>query len=196
MLKCFRQRYPEIHITLIHGNYSEVEKHITSGTVDCGFLSVSPKTAVTYKVLFREKLYVILPPQHELAKKDRLFLKDLEGYEFIMPGEGPNHQVGDLIQKNDLHLNIKYAISDDDITVALISQGLGITILPELSYKDYLNFKIVSRELSENPFREIGIAYTSWDNISPIGKVFIKFVKNYFLGKNQADENAKNIGSR
>ena len=97
-----------------------------------------------------------------------------------MPGEGPRHQVGELIKNYNLNMNVNYCISDDDITISMVSRGLGVTILPEMSYRDFLNFQFEVRDLTEAPYRDIGIAYTAWVNISPIGKAFIKLAKESF----------------
>lgn len=180
MVKRFNDRCPNIQIQLLHGNYSDVERLLASGTVEFGFLSVSSQTPFPFVNLYREKLAAILPPGHPLAEKERLSLKDLEPESFIMPGEGPRHQVGELIKNYNLNLNVKYCISDDDITISMVSRGLGVTILPEMSYRDYLNFQFEVRDLTEAPYRDIGIAYTAWVNISPIGKAFIKLAKESF----------------
>lgn len=188
MLQEFNDQHPNVKIQVIHGNYSDVERLLAESAVEIGFLSVSAHTPFPYTVLFRERLSVILPPGHPLAKKKKLRLKDLESEPFIMPGEGPRHQVGDLIKTYDLKLNIKYSITDDDITIAMVARGLGITILPEMSYQDYLNFDFEVRELEESPYRDIGIAYTSWDNVSPIGKTFIEMAKGFFSEQKKIDK--------
>lgn len=180
LIKRFNDSYPNIRIQLLHGNYSDVEQYLAKGISELGFLSVSQQTPFPFISLYHEKLSALLPPRHRLAQKQNLSLKDLEGEPFIMPGEGPRHQVGELIKNYKLNLNIKYSISDDDITVAMVSRGLGITILPEMSYREYLNFQFEACDLQESPHREIGIAYTSWDNISPLGKAFIDVAKKFF----------------
>lgn len=167
----YSEYYSHINITLLHGNYEQVESSIMSGDVDCGFLPLSDHSKLKHKEITTERLYAIFPPNHPLLNKESLSLNDLRNEPFIMPGEGDKYQVGNLIEKYNCPMNIKYNISDDDITVALVAQGLGITILPELSYKDYLNFNIVPRALKENPVRKISIAYRDEEYISPIGRV-------------------------
>lgn len=176
----YSEYYSQINITLSHGNYEQVESSILAGDVDCGFLPIALSSPLHHQVITTECLYAIFPPDHPLLKKDSLSLKDLKDEPFIMPGEGDKYQVGSLIEKYRCPMNIRYTISDDDITVALVAQGLGISILPELSYKDYLNFNIVPRTLKENPVREISIAYRDETSISPIGKDFINFAVNFF----------------
>ena len=97
-----------------------------------------------------------------------------------MPGEGPNHQVGQLIRKYHLKLNIVYSVSDDNLTVSMIAQNLGVSILPEMSFKKYLNLPFIAKPLIEEPFREIMIMYNDLNSISPISRAFITFAQNYF----------------
>ncbi len=130
--------------------------------------------------LLREDLQAILPCGHPLTEKESLSLHDLESEVFIMPGEGPNHQIGQLIRKYQLNLNICYSVSDDNLTVSMVSQNLGVSILPKMSFENYLNMPFVSRKLEEKPCRELKIIYNDLESISPISRAFITFVQNYF----------------
>lgn len=193
----FSAYYPHIHITLSHGNYSQVEEEILNGTVDCGFLPVTNESSLEHEIILREKLCAILPPNHPLTHKKQLSLHDLKDEPFIIPGEGKNQQLDKLLKEHNCAMNVHYNISDDDVTVALVAQRLGVSILPELSYKDYLNFNVVSRELIENPIREISIAYRNPSRISPLGKIFIDFAIDFFKNENaDADGSAPNTPLR
>lgn len=185
LLRAFSGKYPKVHISVSHGNYEEVEEILASGRVDFCFSTVTPDTPFNHKVLLRERLDVILPSGHSFSSKETLSLKDLESEHFIFPGEGPNHQVGQLIRDYDLKLNVVYSVSDDDLNLSMVAQNLGVTILPEMSYKNYLNFHFVARQAVENPFRDIGILYKSWNSISATNKIFIKFSLDYFKNYNK-----------
>ena len=97
-----------------------------------------------------------------------------------MPGEGPNHQIGELIRKYGLKLNSPYSVSDDNFTVKMVSEGLGVSILPEMSFKNYLDLPVESRELREKPYRSIGIIYRHWDQLSPLSRILINEAKDFF----------------
>ena len=180
LLRQFNLQYPKIHIVVIDGNYEEVEEMLAGGRVDFGFSSVSAELPFKTIPLFRESLQAILPCSHPPAEKEALSLHDLEPEVFIMPGEGPNHQVGQLIRKYHLKLNIVYSVSDDNLTVSMIAQNLGVSILPEMSFKKYLNLPFIAKPLIEEPFREIMIMYNDLNSISPISRAFITFAQNYF----------------
>lgn len=180
LLRQFNLQYPKIHIVVIDGNYEEVEEMLAGGRVDFGFSSVSAELPFKTIPLFRESLQAILPCSHPLAEKEAISLHDLEPEVFIMPGEGPNHQVWQLIRKYHLKLNIVYSVSDDNLTVSMIAQNLGVSILPEMSFKKYLNLPFIAKPLIEEPFREIMIMYNDLNSISPISRAFITFAQNYF----------------
>lgn len=181
LLSKFKQQYPQIHIVVIDGNYEEIEEMLMGGRVDFGITSITPSLPFQTIDFFREDLYAVLSCGHPLTQKESVSLHDLESDSFIMPGEGPNHQVGQLIQQYHLNYNIAYSVSDDNLTVSLVAQNLGVSILPEMSFKDYLNLPITSRKIVEEPFRELGIIYNGLNSVSPISKTFIKFAQNYFL---------------
>jgi len=179
LMSAFKQQYPQIHIVVIDGNYEEIEEMLVGGRVDFGITSITPSLPFKTIVFFREDLCAVLSCSHPLAERETISLRDLELDSFIMPGEGPNHQVGQLIQKYHLNYNINYSVSDDNLTVSMVARNLGVSILPEMSFKDYLNLPIISKKIIEEPFRELGIIYNDLNSISPISKTFIKFTQNY-----------------
>lgn len=180
MLEQFHKKYPNIHIICIDGNYEEIEEMLAGGRVDFGFTSVSPSLPFEYRVLFREKLMLVLPSGHPLSTKAKVSLRELEGEPFIMPGEGPNHQIGALIREYNLNLNSPYSASDDNLTVKMVSQNLGVSILPEMSFRDYLNVPITARDIVEAPYRDVGIIYNHWESVSPVSRIFIQTAQEYF----------------
>ena len=180
ILRTFREKYPQIHIIVLDGNYEEVEEMLAGDRVDFGITSVTPDMPFQIKVLMRDELVAVLPVGHPLSDKEILSLKDLEPYDFIMPGEGPTHQIGALIQDYNLNLQRPFAVSDDNLTMAMVADGLGVSVLPALSCKKYLNFDVVIRKLAENPYRDLGIIYRNWESISPISRNFIHFLEMYF----------------
>lgn len=180
LLNKFNQQYPKIRIVVIDGNYEEVEEMLAGGRVDFGFSSVSKKLPFKTIPLFRESLQVILPCSHPFTEKESISLHDLESEVFIMPGEGPNHEIGQLIRKHQLKLNIVYSVTDDNLTISMIAKNLGVSILPEMSFRKYLNLPFTARPLKENPYREIMIIYNDLNSISPISRAFITFAQNYF----------------
>jgi len=180
LLQAFNREYPKIHVVVLDGNYEEVEEMLASGRVDFGFTSLSETMPFSTFSLFRERLDAILPADHPLAAKERLSLTDLENEVFIMPGEGPTHQVGKLIRDYNLKFRTVYSVFDDNLTVSMISHGLGVSILPQMSYEHYLNFSFAARPLVEKPSRTVGVIHNHIESISPISKAFLRFSRRYF----------------
>lgn len=180
LFRRFHEKYPAIHIICIDGNYEEMEEMLAGGRVDFGFTSVTSSLPFEYVTLMRDRLMAVFPPEHPLCKKEEIELHDLENYDFIMPGEGPTHQIGELILKYKLKLNSTYSVSDDNFTVKMVSEGLGVSILPEMSFRNYLALPIKACELKEKPYRDIGIIYRHWEQLSPLSRIFINETKDFF----------------
>ena len=62
----------------------------------------------------------------------------------------------------------------------LYAAWLGVSILPEMSFKNYLDLPVESRELREKPYRSIGIIYRHWDQLSPLSRILINEAKDFF----------------
>ena len=185
LLRMYHERYPKIRITILDGNYEEVEEMLSAGRVEFGISSVSDRTPYERISLVQEQIEAVLPCNHPLCSKDQLSLHDLENEPFILPGEGLHHQIGQLMQKYNLNFDTIYSVTDDNLTVALVSSGIGVSLLPQMSFENYLNFPFCAKPLIESPTREVAIIYKNYREISAIGKSFIAFAQNFFSSSDQ-----------
>ena len=62
----------------------------------------------------------------------------------------------------------------------MVAEGIGVSILPEMCFTNYLDLSVEARELRERPYRDIGIIYKYWDRLSPLSRIFINEAKDYF----------------
>lgn len=83
--------------------------------------------------LLRERLYLIVPPDHPLAKGSRLSKADLKGAE-ILSLDRRHHlhrQVGALCAEYEMILLRDYEGTSLDSIRQMVGSGLGLAILPE-----------------------------------------------------------------
>lgn len=82
----FRRLYPGIRFHLEIGNAREVSRRLSEGESDIG-LTFSQSPENNMHVAYRQKapLIAIMPPDHPLAKKQKILLSQLSGYPVGMP---------------------------------------------------------------------------------------------------------------
>ena len=176
IMKKFLANYPNIEFELIDGDYEETEKWIAEYRVDCGFVNLSDLREKLFAIpIKRDKLYVVLPDGHHLLKYEKIPAQALNNEYFILPGEGMDSDVGRIINDNSLELKIRYHAKNDYSTIAMVKNGLGISIL-SLLLLDPLPEGVAIRELDESICRHIAFATLPIERRSPAVNLFEKYL--------------------
>ena len=71
--------------------------------------------------------------------------------------------------------NIRFTTKDDYAIIAMVEQGLGMSIMPELLLRQRSE-NVVTKELVPRPSRMIGIAIPNASRSSPATRSFTDFV--------------------
>ncbi|WP_338448977.1 LysR family transcriptional regulator [Niallia oryzisoli] len=178
IIKQFNQYFPDIEIKLFEGDYDEIDSWIADGTVDFGFMSLPVSKAYEVIPLKQDRLLCILPDDHPLTQQEIIYLNQLNDESFIMPKSSIDKDVRKIFKKHNIKPVIKYEISEDQAIIAMVQNGLGISILPEMIlYRIPDGLQIIP--LEENYYRTIGIAGTSLRHISPGSKKLINFIQDW-----------------
>ena len=172
---------PNIELELFSGLYHEIENKVLSEELDCGFLTKKTKKDLNFSELTRDRLLVVLPKGHPLAKLDAVPIELIGREDFIIPGEGTGYDIGDMFSSRKVSPRIKYSLSDDRAALSMVQRGLGITILPELILEG-LAGEVELKELDPPFFRTIGIVSRPNRLISPAAKAFMDFVLEFAKG--------------
>ena len=84
VLKDFRRRYPGIEYELLLGDYTEIERWVQEGRVDCALAPNLSAPGLERVAVGVDRLLAVLPPSSPLAAKEGLALRDLCGIPFLM----------------------------------------------------------------------------------------------------------------
>ena len=179
ILKSFGERYPNIEFEVVTGDYyGQSEDWILQGKVDCGFLRLpSVKHLQTY-ALYRDELQVILPCGHPLADSDPFPAASLSTEPFIFLEEGQDYEISAALDKMGIRPNVKYTAREDRTMLAMVSKGLGISLLPELMVR-HSPCPVVACRAPERFYRSIGIAVKDKKALSAATRRFVDYVRGW-----------------
>lgn len=178
LIKEFNKIYPGIKIELFEGDYGNIKKWLTQGTIDIGFLSLPIDDLETIPLL-KDQLYLFIHKNHHLSTLKQMKHNLLQNESFIMPKSGCEILVKELFKTHQILPNIVFEIEDNQTIISMVEEELGLTILPELVLpKHFSNTMVIP--LEEELYREIGLAVKSVKQASPSVKKFIKIVKERF----------------
>ena len=133
----FLESHPGVSLRLLHGDNVTAEQLIAADEADLG-LTLAPPHHTEHKELTYEKAYsveflALAPPDHPLAERHRLRLRDLVRYPLIVghPGANSRRVLEEALHREELLDELQIAVETDNsaFTAACVRAGLGVGIV-------------------------------------------------------------------
>ena len=174
VIRAFQEDYPQIQIKLMEGIRQEVTKWLDEKIADVAFLSYKDPMPYEWIPLAEDQMLAVLPKTHPLAAEISYPLQNCERERFIMPALGRDADVIALFQANKLNPNIQFSTLENFATMAMVEQGLGMSIMNELITRKW-QCDVVMLPLTPPQHITLGIALFSLETASPAIKQFIQY---------------------
>ncbi|MNI07331.1 Hca operon transcriptional activator [compost metagenome] len=135
VVKCFRERFPNVQLTLLEMTSAQQLKALYDGEIHVGFLrTVDPSQHIASRLYTNESLVAVLPDIHPLANQPSLSLRSLANEPFIFPPHPMGAAFHDLIMDCCRQYGFKPHIVQEAVQmytiVNLVAAGIGISIVP------------------------------------------------------------------
>lgn len=188
-ISAFRERYPQVKFQLRQGAYYDLIDHVAKGEIDMALLGPVPmkEKKVKGSVLFTENLIALLPIQHRLAKEEKITLSELSEDGFILFQEGYilRELLIDACKQQGFTPEVAFEGADIDAIKGLVSAGLGVTVIPEVTLIDNLPRATVKVPISKpNVNRTVGIIIPRERQLLPAQNLFYHFMIDFFAKNN------------
>jgi DNA-binding transcriptional LysR family regulator len=171
----FNQLYPNIKIQVFQGTYTDIIHWLKSGIIEIGFLSkASAENEVPILPVFEDELFCIVPKDFKVSNSKYITHEEIKMQEFIAQQESTDSELKNYLEKYQLQVKISCYVSDDLSALSLVSNGLGICIMPELVVST-INFPMDMYSLNPKGFRKIGISCFD-KNLSPAARKMYEFI--------------------
>ena len=178
MIKAFTQDYPQIDFGLANGDYHDVEQWLTMGTVDLGFVTLPTSLDCPCIPLLEDRLMMVVPRDHRLADAPFYPLSELGGERFISLLENSDHDMRRVLEQAHVQPNVRFVTKDDYAIIAMIENGLGVSIMPELLLRNRAsNVRVLP--LENNPTRTIALAIPEVSSDTPCTRRFAEYVQTW-----------------
>ena len=115
-----------------NGDYHDMEQWLREGEVDLGFVTLPAPEGMRTIPLTQDPLVAIMPKNHRLAQLDEIPIQELEEDPFISLLQSSAHDIHRALDNAGVRPNIKFTTKDDYAILAMVEQGLGISIVPQL----------------------------------------------------------------
>ena len=132
MIRAFQAEHPGAHLEMRNGDYHDVDQWLREGSVDLGFVTLPAPAGMRTIPLAEDPLVAILPRDHRLARLKQIPIEELGQDPFISLLQSSDHDIHRALDNAGVHPNIKFTTKDDYAILAMVEQGLGISIVPQL----------------------------------------------------------------
>ncbi|WP_163538835.1 LysR family transcriptional regulator [Gracilibacillus sp. YIM 98692] len=185
----FRMSYPKAQFQMSNALYYDLIDGVVSGEFNLAMIAPMPKNKTDRKidgtVLFKEKIVALIPKNHPLASRTSIQLHDLKADPFVLlpPGFVFRDQVLEACDRAGFSPNIAFEGKDIDALKGLVSAGLGVALMPEMTLVDNTprSTLIVPIE-NDSLSRTVGVIYPRERKLLPTEALFYDFLVKTFSG--------------
>lgn len=178
MISNFTKKHPNIQIELYEGSYEEIDDWLANGKIDFGFTIDSNTNRFDDIPLVQDKFIILLPNDHPLQDKKVINVQEVIEEPLIMPSKGWDKKLTTLFSQLGLKPNIRYRMEHATTMLAMVQEGLGYAIIPELSITEKPE-NVIMADLTPELVRTISIGFRSSSYLSPATQAFINEAKNW-----------------
>ena len=186
VLKEFQADYPHVEFRLFNGDYHDVEQWLTDGSIDLGFVNVPCGVDCPVIPLMEDRLLAILPESSRFSSYPRFPLVECETEPFISLLQSSDHDARRALEAAGVKPNVRFYTKDDYAIIAMVEQGLGMSIMPELLLKGRRD-RLLVLPLVPEARRTIGIAIAAGDRAGPATRRFVDYVVRYVNPRARSD---------
>ena len=181
VLKKFQSDFPNVDFQLLNGDYHDVEQWLTDGSIDIGFVNLPCSVNCETVTLMEDRLLAIIPKDSKFRDYPRFPLIECETEPFISLLESSDHDARRALDAAGVKPNVRFYTKDDYAIIAMVEQGLGMSIMPELLLKGRHDDLLILPLVPEAK-RTIGLAIAASGRAGPATRRFAEYVIKYVKG--------------
>jgi len=136
-LQAYRERFPEINVTLQPGNEPQIIESVKEGELDVGIILDPPFSdpELHTTVLREEQLVIIAHPDHRFAGQEEIRLEDIESESLILTEDGCTYRAMllKLLRNGHIGYRLAYEFGNLEAIKQCVTYGLGIALLPRIA---------------------------------------------------------------
>ncbi len=161
-LPLFMKENPKVHLKIQELQTEQIISRLEHGMIDIGIL-VTPleEQAIKEIPIFYEPFLLYLPESHRLLNEKLMMAEDLDPSEVLVLDEGHCFREQALAickrAKNQSAIGFDYQSGSIEALKRLVQNGVGYTLVPELSVLEELNSIHIRRFIEPEPVREVSI---------------------------------------
>jgi LysR family hydrogen peroxide-inducible transcriptional activator len=186
LIAAVQSHHEGIELQLFDASAPALEERLIGGDLEVGIYCVPGRgqdERLHYMPLFREQYMIVVPPDHLLASRNAIRVKDLNWQRYLNRTNCEfSGYAGPIFRERGVICETVYRSDRDDWILAMIAAGLGFGFMPEYSIP---RGGVVARPLIEPEFsREVNLVTARGRPHSPAVGAFVReAMRTQWLGQ-------------
>ncbi|MEK6283412.1 MAG: LysR family transcriptional regulator [Acidobacteriota bacterium] len=182
VIPAFRARHPHIKVEVKRSLASRIPSEVLGREFEIGIVSYKPSDAAIASVqVMTDELALIVPPDHPLAGKEIVSVKDLGAETFIAHNVASPYRdkVVRTFEKHKTPLNISTEMPTLEAIKRFVEQGMGVALVPRLTaLTEIARKQVVALTVREMRLeRSIHLVYRKGATLSHAARAFLRVAK-------------------
>ena len=178
IIRDFQKDYPHVEIQIIEGGTDIIEGAMERREADLCLYAGGEGKNFEWLPLCEDQMLALVPPGHPLAEGEFVPLEGFLTEHFIMPMQGYDGEVHDILAKLPQQPHILFSACSDYAIISMVAKGLGVSILAGLLLRNYPN-DAVALPIRPAQSRMLGMGVPQVKAASPMTKNFMRYVQAY-----------------
>jgi DNA-binding transcriptional LysR family regulator len=181
-MKRYLKAYPQVNLHLEYSRSNRIYEDALKGNVDLGIVAYPARRPQITVIPFREdRLVLVCPPGHQLAKHKQLSIRKLAGQPLVgFERDIPTRRETDRMLRR-YGIEVRYVMELDNIETIkrVVEIGSGVAILPEPAVRPEVKGRTLAAvQFSDETFlRPLGIIHRQGKHFSPAAAKFIELLR-------------------
>jgi DNA-binding transcriptional LysR family regulator len=174
VLTRFQQQHPDVEVVLFEGTMQEVGEWINNSVIDVGF-ALHPTDCLNSTLLTTDELCVVVSQTHRLHGRTVVTPDELTNESFIMAKNECSRQFLKMagVPVHKTQPTIRYQATDSATILAMVREGLGITILPRAILPKKLD-GLAALPMNPAQHLQIGLVVKTMETATPAARLFVE----------------------
>ena len=182
LLPVFRARHPHIKIEVKRSLASRISSEILARETEIGIVSFKPnEAAITSIAVLRDELALIVPPDHPLAGKKVVSVRELGAESFVAHNVPSPYRerVVRTFEKYRTPLNISLEMPTLEAIKRFVEGGMGVALVPRLTAQaEIARGQVAALAVREMKFeRKLYLVYRKGATLSHAARAFLRIAR-------------------
>jgi len=181
LLSGFQNLFPSIKIALDVGNSEEIEKSLTVYRNDLALIGLTRTPPRFESIPFlKEELVLIVSPSHPLAKREKVSLKTIRAFPFIIRAKGSTTRriVLQAFQDLGIHPSLLIEAGSSEFIKQWVSEGKGVSIIVRRIAEEEARRGLIKMvPLRGNLSLQVALLFLKEERANPVIKTFSHFIE-------------------